>query len=75
MPMYEFTCEACEHGFETLIRNARDEKEVRCPKCDSEKARRTISLPARPATVTSGGGNACGEGPPCGAPWCGRKNQ
>ena len=73
MPMYEFRCVECDHDFETLLRNTRDEAEVQCPKCESRNPRRVISLPGRPLSAVATGGNACGEGPPCGAPWCGRK--
>jgi putative FmdB family regulatory protein len=72
MPMYEFSCETCQHQFETLIRNAREEQEVRCPECQSERTHKLISLPSKPTAATVGG-NPCGEGPPCGAPWCGRQ--
>jgi putative FmdB family regulatory protein len=73
MPLYEYTCRKCEHTFEALV-SGRTATVVKCPKCESEELDRLIGLPApgrvqerAPAT------NCRGDGPPCGAPWCGRK--
>jgi putative FmdB family regulatory protein len=72
MPLYEFDCAKCRHGFEALVR--RDETPA-CPQCSSHEVAKRLSVPARPAGAAAplpvGGG--CGSGPPCGAPWCGRK--
>ncbi|MBU2648938.1 zinc ribbon domain-containing protein [bacterium] len=32
MPMFEFECKNCRNKFEELIR---DQKKIRCPRCDS----------------------------------------
>lgn len=73
MPLYEYTCRKCEHAFETLV-TARTATAIRCPKCDGEELDRMIGLPA-PGRVAEGtpATNCRGDGPPCGAPWCGRK--
>ena len=42
MPLYEYICEACEHAFEVLVRNA-DDAEVRCSACGSSGARKRFS--------------------------------
>lgn len=69
MPMYEYACESCEHTFETLVFG--DEK-VACPKCESQKLERLLSLPGLAQVAADGGG--CGDLrlPPCGAPHCKR---
>jgi len=74
MPLYEFTCDECEHAFETLVRRESEVASVACPKCNGTRVKREISVPARPlsSSVTTLP-SSCGEGPPCGAPWCGRR--
>ena len=42
MPIYEYSCRACGHGFEQLIRGDATPK---CPECESEDLERLISLP------------------------------
>jgi putative FmdB family regulatory protein len=73
MPLYEYTCRKCEHTFETLVR-LNTPRVVKCPKCKSEELDQLIGLPA-PGRVIEGQppSNCRGDGPPCGAPWCGRK--
>lgn len=73
MPLFEYQCRACGRPFEVLV-SPRSAAPVRCPACDGEEIDRLIGLPAagkaaedQPAT------NCRGDGPPCGAPWCGRK--
>ena len=68
MPLYEYSCRACEHTFEELVFN---DESVHCPECASAKVERLLSVPAKPRE----GGSlpmSCGEGPPCGAPGCRR---
>jgi putative FmdB family regulatory protein len=67
MPLYEYDCDKCEHQFEMLVY---DGDKVQCPECDSAKVTRRLSIPARPQSLPTA---PCGEGPPCGAPWCQRK--
>jgi putative FmdB family regulatory protein len=71
MPLYEYRCERCDHAFEALVF---DGEKVECPECSSRAVNKQLSLPAKPQS----GGSAllvsgCGEGPPCGAPWCKRQ--
>lgn len=42
MPIYEFTCKGCGHGFEALVRGKRTPA---CPSCGSRKLQRLLSLP------------------------------
>ena len=71
MPLYEYSCEQCEHTFEALVF---DGDTVECPECAATRVTKLLSVPAKPQ---SGGSSlpvsSCGEGPPCGAPWCQRK--
>jgi putative FmdB family regulatory protein len=73
MPLYEYTCRKCTHTFEVLVTGKTGEPD-RCPSCESEEVDRLIGLPA-PGRVVEGqpATNCRGDGPPCGAPWCGRK--
>lgn len=42
MPIYEYSCKACDHQFEALIRG---QKTPVCPSCQSEDLERLLSLP------------------------------
>ena len=46
MPIYEYTCKACDRSFEELILRASDEDDVRCPKCKGKKVAKRMSRPA-----------------------------
>jgi putative FmdB family regulatory protein len=73
MPLYEYTCRACEHSFEALVSGA-GASAVCCPECQSEDLDRLIGLPAKGRVAESQPTTNCrGDGPPCGAPWCGRR--
>ena len=43
MPIYEFLCLGCGHQFQSLVMREREEKELKCPKCQSEKLKKLIS--------------------------------
>lgn len=62
MPIYEYRCEACDHRFEALIRNA-DAPE--CPSCGSRTLERAFSTFA----VSTGGASAMRSAAPgpCGS--------
>jgi putative FmdB family regulatory protein len=69
VPLYEYACAECAHGFEALVFNG---EAVECPQCHSAKVERQLSLPARPQTSPTALPTACrSEGPPCG-PVCSR---
>ena len=66
MPMYEYSCQECEHNFETLVF---DGEKVECPECQSTHLERLLSVPAKPQslpTTTSCNTNL----PPCGPGCC-----
>lgn len=72
MPLYEYTCRKCQHTFETLV-STRTTTVVTCPQCESDELDQLIGLPA-PGRVSENSQTNCrGDGPPCGAPQCGRK--
>jgi putative FmdB family regulatory protein len=73
VPLYEYTCRACEHSFEKLV-SPRTARPVQCPECGGTELEQLIGLPAagRAADVPPAT-NCRGDGPPCGAPRCGRK--
>ena len=45
VPIYEFSCESCGHHFEELTGShvGKDETDVKCPECGSERVKRLIS--------------------------------
>lgn len=68
MPLYEYTCEKCEHTFETLVS---DGETVECPTCHGTQLQRLWSLPARPPAETAATPRCDPSAPPCG-PACRR---
>ncbi len=72
MPLYEFTCNACESEFELLLRS--NEKPA-CPSCSSKKLTKHFSVPAGHIAGSSdlpicNSGDRPAPGT-CGAPACG----
>ena len=49
MPIYEYTCKACSHQFEALVRNGASPV---CKSCGSDNLERVFSLPAVSSEVT-----------------------
>lgn len=72
MPLYEFQCRKCDHTFETILAS-RLLDTVQCPACNAAEVERLIALPAPGRVLDSQPTNCRGDGPPCGAPMCGRK--
>jgi putative FmdB family regulatory protein len=64
MPIYEYQCKACGERFERLVRTMSSSERVTCPKCESGKTERALSV----FGVGKGGVSASGEsaGPGCG---------
>ena len=50
MPIYDFSCKACSHKFEALVRK----NTPACPECASEDLEKLVSLPV----VRSAGSHA-----------------
>ncbi|MEM7313829.1 MAG: FmdB family zinc ribbon protein [Planctomycetota bacterium] len=63
MPIYEYTCSACESQFELLVRG--DTKPA-CPTCESTKIEKEWSVPAAPSSSSNSLPMAGG----CGKPAC-----
>ena len=70
MPIYEYTCTTCEHGFERLRHMSRMDDEALCPVCDSESARQlsvfasfTTNANGDVSSIAGGGGGCGGCGP------------
>jgi putative FmdB family regulatory protein len=62
MPLYQYVCAKCEHPFEALVFAGDDE--ATCPKCESGRVTKQLSLPAAPPA-------ACDASlPPCGPACC-----
>lgn len=51
MPIYEYSCNGCEHGFELLILG---KETPACPECQSEDLERLISLSRVKSEATRG---------------------
>ena len=49
MPIYEYSCKACGHEFETLVLGR---TQPECPSCQSRDLKRLISLPTVQSTAT-----------------------
>ncbi len=68
MPLYEYTCRGCGHGFEVLQRMGETGEQLRCPACGAVGAQRQLSTFAgRTASAAAGGLSAaaasgCGSG-------------
>ena len=43
MPLYEYRCESCGRAFEQLRRLSDNDRDVRCPDCDSKEIKRLLS--------------------------------
>ena len=71
MPLYEYRCQKCEHEFEVLV-SSRNREEPTCPECGAPGPDQLIGLPAAGRASGPNAANCRGDGPPCGAPWCGR---
>ncbi len=66
MPIYEYTCTACNAKFDQLLKTMSGKETVSCPKCGSKKTQRAMSVfavggepPRSPSTQSHGGGCAC----------------
>jgi putative FmdB family regulatory protein len=68
MPMYEYSCQVCDHAFETLVY---DGEAVECPQCQSQRLQRLLSVPAKPRATTQSLPTTCDPKlPPCGPGCC-----
>ncbi len=58
MPIYEYKCDQCDHGFEKLV-FAGDKIDVKCPRCGEEKVKKLMSSSS---FIGEGMGSACVSG-------------
>ena len=67
MPLYQYTCQECDHDFAALVNRG---DKVECPKCESVEVEKLPSMPSVPQAKDTG----CGDLslPPCGAMGCRR---
>jgi putative FmdB family regulatory protein len=66
MPIYEYTCKACNKAFDHLARTmSASDARVKCPHCGSVKTAKALSVFA---AVSGDGGKPSGAAPPS----CGR---
>jgi putative FmdB family regulatory protein len=71
MPIYEYTCRACEGRFEQLVRSMNGQSNVKCPECGSSRTARVLSVFA--VGAEAGGKSPSQDLPPgmcgrCGGP-------
>jgi putative FmdB family regulatory protein len=69
MPIYEYSCPACDTKFDRLVKLMSSTEPVVCPKCGSKKTKRALSVFAVGAESSksseSAGPGMCGR---CGGP-------
>jgi putative FmdB family regulatory protein len=63
MPIYEYICTQCEHGFEALVSSS--EAAPHCPECASSEVKKQLSRPNRGQAAPEMSFSACGT---CGDP-------
>ncbi len=44
MPIYEYECRKCKERFEVLQKMNDDNSDLQCPKCQTDKPQRVLSL-------------------------------
>ena len=67
MPIYEYSCKACEHRFEELVPTMNAVEKPACPECGSKQTSRILSTfaVAKEANKMSDAPRMCGR---CGGP-------
>ncbi len=63
MPLYEYRCQDCDHGFELLVRESTT---FECPACHGQKLEKQLSVFAVSAPSTRSGRAPMAAGP-CGS--------
>jgi putative FmdB family regulatory protein len=72
MPLDRYTCDDCRESFEQMRPKSGSTATVAaCPQCGSEAVRLAFGLPSKPLP-SAPATNCRGDGPPCGASFCGR---
>jgi putative FmdB family regulatory protein len=70
MPIYEFKCTKCNDIFEILVRNAQEENDICCPRCQSLAFERVISATRHAVGESGGSGGAQATTRNCGSGSC-----
>ena len=74
MPLHEYACRTCDRAFETLVTAKTAADPVKCPVCGGTDVERLVGLPTAGKPAGDPAATNCrGDGPPCGAPFCGRR--
>ena len=64
MPIYEYKCNACGHGFSVLTLSSANAADTACPSCESQDVQKQISAFACAPSATglgfTGGGGGGG---------------
>ena len=71
MPLYEYRCDDCGAGFETLVRSAGLADRQPCAECGSPQARRMLSVFSTPRASGGDGASLPMAGPSGGGGCCG----
>jgi putative FmdB family regulatory protein len=50
MPIYEYVCRSCQHGFEALVNSS---GKAACPQCESDDLQKQMSVVARASSSSS----------------------
>ena len=62
MPIYEYKCDACSHGFSVLTLSSTKAAEATCPSCGSRDLTKQISAFACSPSATDSGFTGGGAG-------------
>ncbi len=67
MPVYEYTCQACQRDFELLVKGP--STEIACPQCHSQELKKRISsfnssTSSNQPEMAPGGCGRCGSSTP-----------
>lgn len=62
MPIYEYRCEECGEGFELFVRSPSRQVEPTCPKCGSQRVKKSVSLFGVGGTGGSASATNCSPG-------------
>ncbi|MHB0867974.1 MAG: FmdB family zinc ribbon protein [Chloroflexota bacterium] len=67
VPIYEYSCSECGESFEKLVRTSSGSAEIRCPKCNTDRVARKVSVFGFSGGSSGGsfggsysGGSSCG---------------
>jgi putative FmdB family regulatory protein len=67
MPIYEYSCRRCHHGFEQIVLSTGEK--IACPKCDSRAVEKQLSVFSSPGSESEK--SAAGAGCACTPQTCG----